>query len=269
MGANTSGVINTVSIQISELIIDALQDLRVLGDGAVPTQNDQTDAMRKLNFILKKLPTNGSLLWSRDLLTIPLVANENIYSIGPAGGSPPPSIVAYRPLRAYEGCFVRYSLSNGQSYDTQLRMLSRLEYQQISNKQATGVINSWYYDPQMAGLPQIGATSAYDPTQSQGFFYFYVTPSDATRTAYVEVQRPLQEVTAITNTLDLPLEWYGPLSKKLSAEIADKYEIPEQRIARLKAEAKEEWKEILDWGATEQAPVYFIPDPILSIGNRQ
>ncbi len=269
MAAPTSGVINTVSIQISELITDALQDLRVLGDGGVPTQNDQTDAIRKLNFILKKLPTSGSLLWSRDQLAIPLQANQSIYIIGPAGGSPPPSVVSYRPLRAYEGCFVRYTLSSGQSYDTQLRMLSRLEYQQISNKQAPGVINSWYYDPQMSGLPQTGPAAAYDPTQSQGFFYFYVTPADATRTAYVEVQRPLQEVVAITNTLDLPMEWYGPLSKKLAADIADKYEIPEQRIGRLKAEAKEEWKEIIDWGATEQAPVYFIPDPILSIGNRR
>src|SRR5208282_4814569 len=252
------------SVQVSEFIIDALQDLRVLGDGATPTQNDQTDAMRKLNFILKKLPTEGSVLWSRDQLVIPMVANQTVYTVGPPGSGA--NVIAYRPLRAYDGCFQRYT-SGGQNYDTSLRMLSRLEYQQISNKGVPGIINSWYYDPQMAGTP--GSTGAYDPSLAVGFFYFYVTAQDNTRTAYVEVQRSLQEIVAITNVLDVPMEWYGAISKRLAADIADKYEIPDARIVRVKQEAKEMWKEIMDWGATEQAPMYFIPDPILSIGQRR
>jgi hypothetical protein len=58
----------------------------------------------------------------------------------------------------------------------------------------------------------------------------------------------------------LPLEWYEALTKNLSAAVADKYEVPEDRIRRIKQEAKEALAEIVDWGATEQATMYFQPD---------
>mgnify|MGYP003350316131 CR=1 FL=1 len=60
-----------------------------------------------------------------------------------------------------------------------------------------------------------------------------------TRTIFLEVQRPIQDITDSADVFDLPMEWYEALSKGLAAEVADKYEVPEDRIRRIKHEAAE------------------------------
>jgi hypothetical protein len=255
--ATTSGSINQVTVPASEIILDALQDLRVVQDGASPTTGDTTDAIRKLNFLLKKWATKGLMLWTLDTLVIPMVASKTFYTIGPAGAD----FISYRPLRALDGTYARQT-SGGQNLDTPLQLLSRMDYMNLGNKGSTGVINSFYYDPQMSttvgGVSQ--PSTAYNPANSVGIVYVYVTPSDTTRTLYLQVQRPIQEITTGTQTFDLPLEWYEALTKNLGAELADKYEVPENRLMRIKQEAKFLLDEIVDWGATEQAPVTFQPD---------
>lgn len=255
--ATTSGSINQVTVPASEFILDALQDLRVIQDGATPTTGDITDAIRKINFILKKLATKGLFLWTLDTLVIPMVASKTSYTIGPVGAD----FTSYRPLRALDGSFAR-QVSGGQNLDTPLQLLSRMDYMNLGNKGSTGTINSFYYDPQMSttagGVSQ--PSTAYNPANSVGIVYVYVTPSDTTRTLYLQVQRPIQEVTSATQVLDMPVEWYEGLTKVLGASLTDKYEVPEQRLVRIKQEAKMVWDEIADWGATEQAPVTFQPD---------
>ncbi len=263
MTGPTSGAINTVSVQAQEFILDSLQDIGYLADGAVPTTNDYTDCIRKLNFLLKRLPTGGPLLWTRDTLQIPLQANVYQYTVGPTGSGA--TIIAYRPLKAFDGCFARTIIS-GQPYDTSLQMLSRIEYMQTAGKTQAGVINSWYYDPQMAGQP--GATAAYDPTLSYGLFYFYVAPADTTYTAFVEVQRPLQEITIQTQTLDIPMEQYHSFQACFMGDLLNKYQVPASRRRDLKQDAKEAWEKLQDWGATEPAPITFVPDPQMMPYNR-
>jgi hypothetical protein len=260
--ANTSGLINSVTVPASEMIQDALQDLRVIQDGASPTTGDTTDAIRKINFLLKKWATKGLMLWTLDTLIIPMGATKSFYTVGPVGAD----ITSYRPLRALNGTFAR-QVSGGQNLDTQLTLLSRQEYMTLGNKGSQGVINAFYYDPQMSttALGVSAPSTAYNPANSVGVFYFYVTPSDTTRTAYCQVQRPIQEITSGAQTFDLPLEWYEALTKNLAAALADKYEVPEARLIRIKQEAKMMLDEIADWGATEQAPVTFQPDYQMSV----
>jgi len=262
MGSLTSGAINTISVPVSEFILDALQDLRVLGDGASPTQNDLTDATRKFNFLLHELPAGNTLLWTRDTLEIPTQANVTQYTVGPAGSGA--TITAYRPLRAFTGCFARTTQA-GSTFDVTLQLLSRVEWMQTSSKNVPGTVNSLYYDPQMSGQPG-GGVNTYDPALSYGIFYFYVTPANAIYTIFVEVQRPLQDIVAPVNVIDLPMEWYGSVSKMLAASIADKYEIPEPRIMRIKKEAEMAHDKLMNWGATEQGvPVTFVLDPTMQM----
>src|SRR5271157_2388727 len=139
--ATTSGVINTVLLTRDEVIKDALQDLRVLQDGASPSAGDLQDGARKLNYLLKLWPTKGLLLWCRDTLIIPCVASQTSYTIGPVGAN----LISYRPLRGLDGTFVRQNIG-GNNYDTPLIMLSRLEYEQQTFKGSLGIPNSWYYN---------------------------------------------------------------------------------------------------------------------------
>ncbi len=250
--AVTSGTINTVTISRDTFIQDALEDLRVLLDGTAPNTNDITKGSRKLNFLLKKLAPMGLMLWLRDIILVPMVTNQFVYTIGPGG-----NVDTYRPLRALEGTFIRETCGVNAPIDIPMNLLSRLDYERMSNKSSVGTPNSFYYDPQMAPSP----FSTYDPALSKGVLYIWVAPSDATRTVYLEVQRPVQDVTSANQLLDIPLEWYTALSKSLAAEMADSNEIPEARITRVKGEARQALEEMADWGAQEQAPLRFEPDP--------
>jgi hypothetical protein len=164
-----------------------------------------------------------------------------------------------------EGSFIRQTCSPTTNQDTQLIMLSRLEYEQYSNKFAVGIPNSFYYDPQMAP----GPLTAYDPSLSKGILAIWTAPVDMTRTIFLEVQRPIQDITAGDQSFDFPLEWYECLSLGLGAAVADKYEVPEDRIRRIKKEAEDALTEISDWGAQEQAPFYFKPDFQMGMYNRR
>lgn len=249
--ASTTGTINTITVTLTQIVTDALQDLRQLSDGGAPSTGDMTDCTRKVNFLLKKWAIKGQLLWCLDTLLIPCQASKTTYTIGPSGAD----VTSYRPLRALDGTFIRL-VTAGLPYDTPLTILSRLEYAQEGAKGALGIVNSVYYDPQMTQTPN----AAYNPANAAGILNVFTTPIDATRTIYLKVQRPIQDISAAGDTFDLPLEWYEALSKNLAAAVADKYEVPEDRITRIKREAKEALMEITDWAATEEATMYFQPD---------
>lgn len=250
--AVTSGKINTITVTRDTMIVDALEDLRVLLDGGNPSAGDITAGARKLNFLIKKWAIKGLLLWCRDTIQIPLVTNKFRYTIGPTG-----DVVTYRPLRVLEyGSFIRQTCGNTFPPDIPLTLLSRREYMELSQKSMTGTPNSHYYDPQMAPSP----LQSYDPALANGVWYCWTAPVDLTQTAFIEVQRPIQDMTSGAESFDLPLEWYEAISKNLSAALSDKYEIPEQRLRRIKEEAKEAIDEIADWGSQEVAPISFQPD---------
>jgi hypothetical protein len=255
--ATTAGSINTVTVSALTFITDALEDLRVVLDGASPTAGDVTKGMRKLNFALKKWAIKGWYLWVRDWIQVLMITNQYRYTIGPGG-----DVDTYRPLRVFPGSYVRQTCGTTSPNDVQLQILSRLEYDQMSQKGALGVPNSIYYDPQMAPSP----LAAYDPANAQGVLYVWVAPDDMTRTIFLDVQRPIQDVTDTAQTFDLPLEWYEALTKNLASDMADAFEIPEQRITRIKQEARMALEEIADWGAMEQAPMQMTPDWRMTYG---
>lgn len=251
--ATTSGKINTVILTRDEIIKDALQDLRVLQDGASPSAGDLTDGTRKLNFLLKRWPTMGLFLWCRDTILVPCISSQTEYTIGPTGSLA--DVISYRPLRALDGTFIRQTI-NSVDYDTPLIMLSRVEWEQQTYKASPGIPNSWYYNPLMTSTPNV----SYNPAVAKGVLELFNTPTDATRTVYLEVQRPIQEIVNSEDAFDVPVEWYETLSKSLAASMTDKYEIPEQRLVRVKQEAAQMVKDLADWAAAEPAPMTFQPD---------
>ena len=132
----------------------------------------------------------------------------------------------------------------------------------MSQKCSVGVPNSFYYDPMMGD-------DSYDPSQSCGKLFIWPAPADLTRTIFLDVQRPIQDVTAAGDTFDLPLEWYYALIKLLAYELADIWQVPEERCGRLRADAQEALSYIDAWGSTEQAPFYMQPDYQMASSQRQ
>lgn len=250
--ATTSGAINTQTVSALTIITDALEDLRVILDGASPTAGDITKGLRKINFILKKWAVKGALLWCRDTIQVPLVNGQFKYTVGPGA-----DVNSYRPLRGFDTSFIRQTCGVTTLNDIPMTLLSRKEYMQMSQKGVLGTPNSWYYDPQMAQSP----FQAYDPhADAWGWLYVWTAPSDNTQTFFFDVQRPIQDVTQQTDLIDIPIEWYDTMSLTCKDAMADAFEVPEQRLLRIRKEAKEAVEELSDWGATEQAPITFQPD---------
>ncbi len=248
--ANTSGVTNTLTITRDEMIESALQELRVIDANGTPTANDITACARRLNMLLKRWQTKGLLLWCYDMIQVPQVQNQIVYDLGPPNGDFPD----YRPLRVLEGSFIRQTCSSSPN-DIPLIIWSRVEYEQTSYKPALGVTNSIYYDVQMRPGIQV-----YNPAEGRGKLYCYPAPQDSTRTLFLNVQRPIQDVTAGDQTFDLPMEWMEPLMIGLAAACANVYELPMDRTAFLKKEAADMLDELADWGVQEWAPTTFKPD---------
>ncbi len=248
--STTSGLINTVTFTRDDIITAALQELRVITAGQTPSANDISDCAKRMNMLLKRWETKGLLLWCYDLIQVPQVQNQIVYDLGPPSGDFPD----YRPLRVMEGSFIRQTC-DAAPIDIALIIWDRVTYLQTSNKSALGITNSVYYDVQMRpGL------QSYDPSTGRGKLFCYPAPSDSTHTLYLNVQKPIQDVTAANQTFDLPMEWMEPLMTGMAAICADMYEIPEDRIKRKKMEAAQLLEDIADWGVQEWAPMTFKPD---------
>lgn len=248
--AVTSGTYNVVSLLAQDVVTAAMKRCRQLPAGGTPSVDDLTDCILELNNLMKLWETQGYLLWLMEWIGIPEVQNQIVYTLGPPDGDFPD----YRPLRLCEGCYIRQTCGASSPQDTVLYILSRTEYAYIGNKSSLGVTNSIYYDPQM-GL------ASYNPATAKGKLYVYVGPSDSTRTIFLNVHRPIQDITSAGQTFDFPKEWYYALVKCLAAEIADLYEVPEDRIRRIKQEGEQALQYIADWGTQEMAPIYMKPDP--------
>ena len=223
------------------------------------------DATRKLNFMLKAWNTKGKFLWCLTQIQVPLIVGQQQYLLGPTQ-TPPTGISTFRPLRILDSSFLR-STTGGITNDISLQVYSRKEYEQQSAKGSLGTVTAVYYDPQISGS---NPSSAFDPSQAYGILNVWTTQSTIaqTQTVFLDVQRPTQDMINSDDAFDFPVEWYLAIVKNLRAEMADKYEVPEQRLVRLKNEAREALDEIADWGATEEAPMKLQPDQRLGYYRR-
>lgn len=255
--AVTSGVYNTLTVTRDQVIGQAMKRIRVLPAGGTPTSNDITDAALELNNLIKMFEVKGAELWLKRWIQVPLITNQFQYTIGPGGDIDP----GYRPLRAFEDSYIRQTCEGGCN-DVQLNLISRMEYAQMSQKCSVGVPNSFYYDPQMG-------EDAYNPANGLATLYIWPAPADLTRTIFLDVQRPIQDVTAADESFDLPLEWYHALIKLLAYELCDIWQVPEERCVRVRADADRALEYIDAWGSTEQAPFFMQPDYQMASAGRQ
>lgn len=231
----------TFTVNRDELIAASLQKLRVIAAGQTPDAAMVTLLTQKLNFILKSAQSNGLLLWTYQLIAIPMVQGKNTYTLGPA----PADVVCNRPLRLFEGSYIR-TVCGDQTFDTQLRLISRLEYLQFGGKNTQSVPNSIEFMPMIdTGTPFAGGTTS--PSTGHAAVQVYATPEDGTRTIYGNFQRQIFDAGSASSEFDLPAEGFLWLMTQLAAISADDFEVPEERIRRLYQEADMYKQALFDW----------------------
>jgi hypothetical protein len=232
-----------------QLITESYKKIRVLAEGQAASATQISDVTLRLNMLIKNAASNGLMLWTYQQIVVPTVATQTTYTIGPVGAD----VTTNRPLRISEyGNFIR-QVQAGVNLDTPVRVISRAEYMQFGNKTAPGVINCIYYDS------QFNTATTPSPSTGYGTLYVYVSPSDTSRTVYLNAQRQLFDMTAGADEFDFPPEWYYYLVYALAADIADDNEVPEDRIQRLERTRDKLNDGLMDW-SVETASTTFAAD---------
>lgn len=237
------------TIDRNGMITSALRAIHILQDGQTATSTEISDASEILNMLIKNWQAEGLWLWTYQLVAIPMVTNKYLYTIGPVNAD----VLIPRPLRLFDGSYIRDTVCNP-NVDTPLRLISRLEYLQLGSKLSLGVPNSIYWDAKIDTQSEITS-----PSLGHGTLYVYSNPMDDTRVIYANFQRQLYDMTNATDEFDFPSENFMALKWGLAAELADEYELPQDRIMRIEGKAKYYRERMADW-SVEWAPMQFTPD---------
>lgn len=232
----TSGT-TIFNVSRDDVIKAALRSLGVIAIGETPANEDFTNCAFALNNILKVLASQGYLLWTMELITVPMVSGTTSYTIGPSGAT----VTANRPLRI-AFAYIRDANNN----DIQLTQLSRTGYEQLTPKNTTGVPVNFYYDPQL----------------DSGVVYFWPTPN-VTYNVYLSSQPQVEDIaagTSSTQNFDLPQEWFQPLRWLLASEVGPEYMSNLPKLQMVQQRASDAMNTIANFGQ-EQTSVYFTVDP--------
>ena len=128
--------------------------------------------------------------------------------------------------------------------DQELTLYSRDEYLQIPNKSDRGgyPINC-YYDPQL----------------NSGILYTWPACSDVTYRLIASIRLPIQIIDNLTEDLEIPAEWYRPITWMLAAEIAPDCGVNLQTIAYLEQKAARLFERASAFDM-DKGSFYFQPD---------
>jgi hypothetical protein len=120
---------------------------------------------------------------------------------------------------------------------------SRQEYFNQPDKTSSGTVVQWYYDPQ----------------RTDGELYVWQVASSVNAIVRFTYMSPALVYDASTDVLDFPSEWYLPLKWAIAAEIGPQYGLPDNRQAKLEANAFNTLEQVLGHDV-ENDSVYFQPD---------
>lgn len=233
----TSGTYS-FTVTRDQIITSALQSLQIIGEGDSPSSYDLSLCSFALNLMLKKWATDVVPLWVIQTINFNLVAGTATYTLGPTGTVP----LSYRPLKILEAW-----TRDTNNIDTPLMELARADYDLLGNKtsQSTTPVNFLF-------VPTISNSLA----TSNSTITFYPVPSDATRSAYFNVQRPLQDLNSGADEFDFPAEWFHAIKWNLAAEVALDYRANENVVAYIERRAKATLESCIGFNQEETSTIF-------------
>lgn len=219
-----------------DIIKAAMRGLTQLSIGEVIQTEDTTNLALALNILLKELNTDGYMRWVYQTLSFPLTANKLSYTIAETGADVTNSI----PVRIAHGW---RGDSSTPVNNIPMIQLSRQAWDDTTPKVLSGYPNSFYYDPQLIA----------------GIYYPWPQPTDATQTAYIAIQRSIQDITSGTQNFDVSQEWFRTLKWMLMDECATDYELDLPTVGYIHSRAEKLRERLADF-SREDASVTFTPD---------
>lgn len=233
----TIGTTTTFLVNRNDIISASLRLLEVIGIGETPETEDFTNCAQALNIMVKAWQIDGYKLWAVKDISVTLVASNATYQIGDTATGTG-AVITNRPLRIQDA-YIR----DASGHDTSLEIISRQEYDILSEKTTEGVPNQIFYDPAL----------------TNGVLTVWPVPTDALSTIHLVVQKPLADFNLSTDNPDFPQEWYQALKWGLAAEIAPEYGTSERKITRIEQKAMLYKEQLNNW-TQEEPSMFFMPE---------
>ncbi len=148
-----------------------------------------------------------------------------------------------RPTRISSAVRKLYDATAANGYEVPIYIVSRTDYENLPSKTTQGKIINLYYDPQMVA----GVVSVWPTADS---------PGDK---LVLTMDRPLQDITADTQTYDFPQEAMTAISYGLALQIEPEYPLDVNSFQKLKVQADGHKQKLLNYNR-ENAPTQFQPE---------
>lgn len=214
-----------------QIITGAMRLIGAIQTGETPPAEEYEDALAALNGLVTHWQASGIHVWSEVDAILLLQPGQISYQIGPGSpdqcyyskdwvdgmqlpGGVPPTTTLPRPLRVPAARRYHFGISGGQSIETPMAVLSRIDYGAVPNKTTPGVPTQFFFDPKLV-LAEM---------------YVWPAPRDTSDAIKFTCQRPLQDFTTQRDTADLPIEWISTLRFNLALELAPEYDCPAERF---------------------------------------
>lgn len=216
------------------LIRDGMVEAGYLGRGRDPTSDHLAMYQNKLNDVFSSLQIRPGLkLWLNQDIVIPLVAGQNLYTMGPGG-----SVSMVRPIRAFEAYYTDQNNNR-----RPMIQIARNEWDSLSTVQVQGALNNFYIDKQQLTL-NLWIWQTPDTQAATGQFHLIIT-------------QQVGGLVSLTDQINFPVEWYLAVMWSFAAEICTGQ--PPAIVSRCEAK-KAEYLEIVEGWDVEDASTYFTVD---------
>jgi len=186
--------------------------------------------------------TNGSFFWT----TVNGTPVGNVVTLTSSSPSTVSNAIVYayqtklvRPLRITDG-FLR-QVAN--STDVPVLIIPREQYNRFGQKTSQGTSIQIMYDPQV----------------NNGQLYVYPTPSTIPGILFIEIQKPIDDMSSASDNFDLPQEWFEAIKYALAFRLCASYGVPSEKVKLIKVLADESYEMVDGWDQ-EAASVYLMPN---------
>jgi hypothetical protein len=224
------------TLQRNQIIKRALLLLGVIASNETPDADEYSDASEALNLMLKSWQNDGLQLWRKSTFNVTPVQGQQFYTLGSGTYTP-------RPIDVLEV----YRRETSTNIDVQLNQYSRVDFNNLSDKDSEGTPVNFYYDPQMT------ASKLYVwPTASSDFATNY--------TLQVLYTKPFDDMDSSDDNLAFPQEWELAVVYGLALVLAFEYGTPNAELRLLREEATRYKNEAMYWD-TEHDAIFITPDP--------
>lgn len=196
----------------------AMRLLGVYQIGEAPTADECDTALYALNSMIDSWSTESLFIYSPTLDSVPLVANQSTYTVGPTG-----VVITTRPVEVLSATTVTY---NGVTYP--LSMSTLKDFNAIPVPTVTGIPNTMHVFPNTPDIT-IGLWPA---------------PA-ATMTLNLWSIKQITGTLALTDTLTLPPGYQRAIDYSLAEELAAEFDVNlPPRVQQIAATARRNIKRI-------------------------